>query len=206
MWEDWQDMANSSLSAASGSKAGGCQLSEERRERSGRASSYDPVLSLGRCAMSRPRDPGISADIPGPLPTTPLYTLQKTRSGLFSPTSTRRQAGIFRIWYKRFSASEAPEKRGRSVPPEHHHPAYGEGPRGSRRRARIARRLGSRRHRSGHSALSARETFRAAGRGTDASCVGIKATRMRDCSSSRPSMRAIRSLSPLGALGHSRIP
>src|SRR3954463_15433329 len=61
-------MANSSLSAASGSKAGGSQLSEERRERSERASSYDPVFSLGRCAMSRPRDPGISADIPGSPP------------------------------------------------------------------------------------------------------------------------------------------
>src|SRR3954463_16240221 len=82
-------MANSSLSAASGSKAGGSQLSEERRERSERASSYDPVFSLGRCAMSRPRDPGISADIPGSPPDNTLIHRFK-RQGRASSARHRR--------------------------------------------------------------------------------------------------------------------
>jgi len=55
--------------------------------------------------------------------------------------------------YQKTSASEVPEKRGRPVPRGRHHPACGEGPRGSRQRVRIALLLGSRRHRSERSAL-----------------------------------------------------
>jgi hypothetical protein len=75
-------MANSSLSATSGSEAGGFQLSEERRKGSGRVSCYDPVLILGRVPMSRPRGVGGPAGIPRPLPTTTLYTASIDKVGL----------------------------------------------------------------------------------------------------------------------------
>ena len=104
MWEDWQDMANSSLSAASGSKAGGSQLSEERRERSERASSYDPVFSLGRCAMSRPRDRGISADIPRSPPDNTLIHRFK-RQGRASSARHPPADGSKTFWFWYYSAA-----------------------------------------------------------------------------------------------------
>jgi hypothetical protein len=58
-------------------KAGGGQLCEERREGSGRASCYDPVLNLGRITMSRHRDTRVPAGIPAPPSRQHQYTALK---------------------------------------------------------------------------------------------------------------------------------
>ena len=85
------------LSAGVRLRAGGYQLSEERREGSGRASCYDPDFNLGRSTMSRPRDPGVPAGTPGsPSRQHPYTPHQKTRSA-FAPLRANADTGPERL-------------------------------------------------------------------------------------------------------------